>query len=84
MKKTKENKFNSIDKLILEESNQKNKSNLNIDQALDNMDIETLASPKHKKSKSKIIKNIIDDEQIEKLSYIKLMEHIINTHPMNE
>ena len=32
MKKTKENKFNSIDKLILEESNQKNKSNLNIDQ----------------------------------------------------
>jgi hypothetical protein len=48
------------------------------------MDIETLASPKHKKSNSKIIKNIIDDEQIEKLSYIKLMEHIINTHPMNE
>lgn len=48
------------------------------------MDIETLASPKQKKSNPKIIKSIIDDEKIYKLSYIKLMEHIINTHPMNE
>lgn len=48
MKARKEKNLNSIDKLIFLESNQKNKSNLNIDQAIDNMDIETLASPKQK------------------------------------
>jgi hypothetical protein len=50
MKVKKEKSCMSIDKLIVEESNRKNKNNLNLEQGIDNIDMETLASPKRKKS----------------------------------
>jgi hypothetical protein len=46
------------------------------------MELETMASPKQSKKIKDFIVKI--DDKAEKLSYIKLMEHIINTHPRNE
>lgn len=68
--------------MVILDSNHKDKSDLKIDCENDKMEIETMTSPKYIK-KNKNLKEKANDN-IEKLSYIKLMEHIINTHPRNE